>query len=102
MFGKLNKLKQAAKFAQKASKGFPMNRRKFMQGMLAGIATVAIASKLAPKFPVFEDSTFPTGWIVTEDEIDEGLYGEISSHYADALAYSMRQTKEAAVLKVLG
>ena len=73
-----------------------------MQGMLAGIATVAIASKLAPKFPVFEQtSTFPTGWIVTEDEIDEGLYGEISERYAKALAKSMMQTKEAAVFKVM-
>jgi len=73
-----------------------------MQGMLAGIATVAIASKLAPKFPVFEDSTFPTGWIVTEDEIDEGLYGEISEKYANALAQSMMQTRESVASRVMG
>ena len=73
-----------------------------MQGMLAGIATVAIASKLAPKFPVFENSTFPTGWIITDEEIEDGLSGEIGHRYANALAQSMMQTKEAAVFKVMG
>ena len=33
MFGKLNKLKQAAKFAQKASKGFKTTRRNFLKGV---------------------------------------------------------------------
>jgi len=70
-----------------------MNRRKFMQAMLAGVATVAIAAKMAPKFPVFEQtSTFPTGWIVSDEEIDDGLYGDIGERYAKALAKSMMET----------
>lgn len=69
-----------------------MNRRKFIYGLLAGVASVAIATKLAPKFPEFVETSFPTGWIVTEDEIDEGLYGEIGERYAKALAMSMRET----------
>jgi hypothetical protein len=79
-----------------------MNRRELLKGLIAGVATVAIASKMAPRFPVFETTTFPTGWIVTEDEIGESLYGEIGQKYANALARSLLQTRDAAVLKVLG
>ena len=71
-----------------------MNRRKFMQGLLAGVATVAIATKLAPKFPVLETQSFPTGWIIADEEIEDGLYGEIGHRYANALAKSMSETLE--------
>ena len=51
MFGKLNKLKQAAEFASKAKKAFPMNRRKFLQGVgsLGLSATLPGGIKLLPK-----------------------------------------------------
>lgn len=78
-----------------------MNRRKFMQGMLAGVASVAIATKIAPKFPELKEQSFPTGWTVTEDKIDDALYGDIGEHYAKALAKSMMQTKEQVAHNVL-
>jgi len=51
MFGKLNKLKQATKFAQKAKKGFPMNRRKFLQGLGSVSLSTALPGglKILPK-----------------------------------------------------
>jgi hypothetical protein len=72
-----------------------------MQGLLAGVATVAIASKLAPKFPKFEHKTYSLGYTITEEEIDEGLYGEIGERYAKALAKSMLETREQVVSNVM-
>ena len=78
-----------------------MNRRKFIQGVFAGIATVAIASKLAPEFPRPASEVFDFGYTITDEEIDEGLYGEIGDRYAKALAKSMVETMEQTAYKVL-
>ena len=61
MFGKLNKLKQAAKFAQKASKGFPMNRRKFMQG----VGSLALSTALPGGVKVLPKGTAAAGTVQT-------------------------------------
>ena len=59
MFGKLNKLKQAAKFAQKASKGFKTTRRNFLKGvgslglsaaLPGGIKVLPAIKKVAPSY----------------------------------------------------
>jgi hypothetical protein len=71
-----------------------------MQAMFAGIATVAIASKLAPSFPEVVKRV-RLAYTITKEEMDEGLYGEIASHRADALAYSMMQTKEQVISRVM-
>jgi hypothetical protein len=71
-----------------------VNRRKFIQGVFAGIATVAIASKLAPQFPRLGTKTFSLGYTITKEEIEPGLYGDISERYAKALAKSMMETYE--------
>ena len=61
MFGKLNKLKQAAKFAQKASKGFPMNRRKFMQG----VGSLALSTALPGGIKVLPKGIASAGTVQT-------------------------------------
>jgi len=80
-----------------------MNRRKFIQGIVAGIATVAIASRLAPKFPELRVTKIlsPLGYTITSEEIEDGLYGEIGHKYAKALAESMRETREQVAHNVL-
>jgi hypothetical protein len=58
MFGKLNKLKQATKFAKQASKGFKTTRRNFLKGLgslalssaLPGGVKIAPAIKKAPSY----------------------------------------------------
>jgi len=77
-----------------------MNRRKFLQGLLAGVATVAIASKLAPKFPEVT-KRFGMAYTITEEEIEDGLYGEIGERYAVALAKSMSGTLEQVAYRVM-
>ena len=78
-----------------------MNRRKFLQGMLAGVASVAIATKMAPKFPEFGDKTYSLGYTITSEETEDGLYGDIGERYAKALARSMMQTREVIGSRVL-
>ena len=69
---------------------------------MAGIATVAIASKMAPKFPELREwKTFSLGYTITKEEIEPGLYGEIGERYAKALAESMMQTREFCTGRVL-
>ena len=59
MFGKLNKLKQAAKFAKQASKGFKTNRRNFLKGvgslalssaLPGGVKVLSAIKKAAPSY----------------------------------------------------
>ena len=72
-----------------------MNRRDFLLSAM-GAATMA----LVPALPGETTQTFPTGWIVTEEIIEPGMYGEISERYAKALARSMMQTKEVVAAKI--
>ena len=64
-----------------------------MQAMFAGIATVAIASKMAPSFPELT-KRYRMAYTITSEEMDDGLYGEIGQRHAMALAQSIEQTKE--------
>jgi len=57
MFGKLNKLKQAAQFAEKAKKGFPMNRRKFLQGL----GSISLSTALPGGLKVLPEATAAAG-----------------------------------------
>lgn len=77
-----------------------MNRRDLLKGLLAGVATVAIASKMAPKFPVLE-KRFSLGYTITKEEIEPGLYGDIGERYARALAKSMSETLDRTAYNVL-
>ncbi len=70
-----------------------VNRRKFLQGVLGAIATVAIAAKVAPSFPELTKRV-RLAYTITSEEMDEGMYGEIGERYAAALAKSMRETIE--------
>jgi hypothetical protein len=77
-----------------------LNRRELLKGLIAGIATVAIASRLAPKFPEVTKAV-RLAFTITEEEIEDGLYGEIAHRYAQALAESMRETREMTASGVL-
>ena len=61
MFGRLNKLKQAAQFAKQASKGFPMNRRKFMQG----VGSLGLSAALPGGIKVLPKGTAAAGTVQT-------------------------------------
>lgn len=80
-----------------------MNRRKFIQGLLGGVASVAIGMRMAQGAAKLTDELgkiytwkeVKLGYTITSEHVDEGLYGELSEKYAAALAKSMSQTKEA-------
>ena len=77
-----------------------MNRRELLKGLLAGVATVAIASRLAPKFPVL-GRRVSLGYTITREEIEPGLYGDLGQRYANALAKSMSETLDQTAYNVL-
>jgi len=66
-----------------------VDRRKFLKSMLGAVATVAIATKLAPKFPEYRYTTHEMGFKISRESMEEQ-----GKFYAEALARSMRQTKE--------
>ena len=78
-----------------------MNRRELLKGLLAGVASVAIASKLAPSFPVLDKRVFSLGYTITKEEIEPGLYGDLGKRYANALAKSMSETLDQTAYNVL-
>ncbi len=73
-----------------------MNRRSFLLGSMG-----AVALALAPKALLPAEKPFPHGWVVVEETIEPGLYGDIGQRYAKALAHSMMQTKEIMAKNVL-
>ena len=70
-----------------------------MQGMLAGVASVAMATKLAPKFPEIPERF--TDYIIVDDVTAEPLYGVIGESYAKALAESLVKTTEQQAFRVM-
>lgn len=76
-----------------------MDRREFMQALLGGIATVAIATKLAPKFPKYEYKTYGMGFAISREEIEES-YAEIGARMHAALAKSMSETRDQVAMRV--
>ena len=58
-----------------------MNRRRFIRSLVSAVASIAIASKLAPNFPEFKENT-----LLTPEEMGQRM--------AEALARSMAQTRE--------
>ncbi len=72
-----------------------MDRRKFLKGVVSAVATVAIASKLAPKFPKYEYKTHSIGFTISREEIED-----VGARYAKMLAKSMMQTKEQVAARV--
>ena len=72
-----------------------MDRRNFLKGFIGAVATVAIASKLAPKFPKYEYKTYDIGFTVSREEIED-----IGARYAKMLAKSMMETKEQVAARV--
>ena len=58
-----------------------MNRRRFIRSLVSAVASIAIASKLAPNFPEFKENT-----LITPEELGQQM--------AEALARSMAQTRE--------
>lgn len=73
-----------------------MDRRQFLLGSMG-----AVALAIAPKALLPAEKPFPHGWVVAEETIEPGLYGDIGQRYAKALAHSMMQTKEAVTRNVL-
>lgn len=64
-----------------------LTRRSFLKGLAAGVATVAIATKMAPRLPMSElkfvaHERYATAWT------------DARAAYGTALAKSMEQTKE--------
>lgn len=80
-----------------------LSRRSFLKGLVAGVATVAIASKMAPKLTIAEEplrykatERYSTAWSDAR-----AAYGSIGDRYAQALAHSLEQTKEQVSANVL-
>lgn len=63
-----------------------VNRRDFILGVMGSAALAAL--------PVPAEKPFPEGWVIGEEIVEPGLYGDIGERYAKALARSMQQTKE--------
>jgi len=63
-----------------------VNRRDFILGMMGSAALAAL--------PVPAEKPFPEGWVIGEEIVEPGLYGDIGERYAKALANSLQQTKE--------
>jgi hypothetical protein len=72
-----------------------MNRRGFIRSMVSAVATVAIASKFAPKFPKYEYKTHSIGFTISREEIED-----VGARYAEMLAKSMMETKEQVAARV--
>ncbi len=71
-----------------------MDRRKFLKGFIGAVATVAIASRLAPKFPKFEYKTYSMGFTISREELEEKACADIGARYAEMLVKSMVDMKE--------
>ncbi len=69
-----------------------ITRRSFLKGLVAGVATVAIATKLAPALPKAEATFYAHERYSVGFTDFRGIYG--TDPYAEALAKSMKQTKE--------
>lgn len=74
-------------------------RRSFLKGLVAGVATVAIASKLAPALPKTEATFYAHERYSMGFTDHRAVYG--SDPYSEALARSMKQTKEHVAANVL-
>jgi hypothetical protein len=61
----------------------------------------AVALALAPKALLPAEKSFPHGWTIIEETMDDPVYGDLGKRYAKALAHSMMQTKEAMARNVL-
>ncbi len=57
-------------------------------------ASVIYDSELQGTISQYVHVAYALGYIVTKEELDDGLYEEVSKRRAQALAFSMRQTKE--------
>ncbi len=76
-----------------------LTRRSFLRGLVAGVATVAIASKLAPALPKAEATFYAHERYSVGFTDHRGVFG--SDPYSEALAKSMKQTKEHVTSNVL-
>jgi len=79
-----------------------MKRRSFLRGAIGALATVAIATKMAPKFPKFEHTTHEMGYRIAREDLENQLMtpGEIGQRMAESLARSMRETREQVATRV--
>lgn len=84
-----------------------MKRRAFIKALVGGVATVAIGMRVSRGMPAaladgYEYKTISMGFSITQEEVEgKGVYGAIGRRYADALAKSMRQTREHVAANVL-
>ncbi len=91
-----------------------MKRRAFIKALVGGVATVAIGMRVSRGMPElladgYEYKTVSMGFTLTKEEAlayaeevhGKGVYGAIGRRYADALAKSMRQTREHVASNVL-
>lgn len=76
-----------------------ITRRAFLKGAAAAVATVAIATKMAPKVPSgflpvereYVHADYGKSWIITRQHLEEYGYEALGKLYADALARSIYQ-----------
>lgn len=66
-----------------------MNRRGFIRALGAAVSVAATLRLSSIPELVIERASFPVGWVITDEEIEDNLYGEISKRYTEALAESM-------------
>jgi len=74
-----------------------LTRRDVLKGMIAAGTVVLLPAPPVPAPPLgfrYVDERLQMEYLITREDIEDGLYGEISEKYAKALAKSMTETKE--------
>lgn len=72
-----------------------ITRRSFVRGLFAGIAAVAVATRLAPEIPKLQDPRLPPGWSVTHDRRGEYTIRHnfaIKAQWTEVLGEELRET----------
>ena len=80
--------------------GTKLKRRKFLQSLVGAVATVAIATKIAPAFPKYESRTYGTSFFWSAQEMQECEYAALGRHYHEMLMKSMSETRNACAVRV--
>ncbi len=81
-----------------------MNRRDFIVSALGAAAMVAIplVVRFQPEGGAkYVHKTYRVAWTIAQEEIDDGLYGEMGKRMARALAKSMSETHRAVTNRVM-
>ena len=78
-----------------------MNRRRFIEAFVGGVAAVAIGMRVSKGMPALVDDGFydhkvvKMGFTITREDIEDGTnYGELGKRVAEALSKSVGEVKD--------